>query len=95
MTKVKFFTPLMVAAFVAVGYVSYGAYESQSEDDALLLENVEALARGDVEDVYAWSHDIDCPGLFTGDYQVCQEKGPENSCSKPGAVTCDCEKNCD
>lgn len=44
MTKTKFFAPLMVAAFVAAGYVSYGAYSSQLEDDTLLLENVEALA---------------------------------------------------
>lgn len=43
----NFLTPLAVAAVVAAGYVGYGVYGSQPEDDVLLLENVEALARGD------------------------------------------------
>lgn len=46
--KKKIFVPLMVVAAVAMGYVGYGAYCSQSEDDALLLENVEALASDDL-----------------------------------------------
>lgn len=43
----KIFVPLVAAAVVAMGYVGYGAYNSQSEEDALLLENVEALTRGE------------------------------------------------
>ncbi len=45
----KLFVPLAVAAVVAMGYVSYGAYGPQSEEDALLFENVEALAGNDVD----------------------------------------------
>ena len=44
----KFLVPLAVAAVVAAGYVGYGSYGQHSEDDALLLENVEALASLDV-----------------------------------------------
>ena len=46
--KKMFLVPLAFAAVVAAGYVSYGAYSPQSEEDALLLENVEALTKGDV-----------------------------------------------
>lgn len=45
----KILVPLAFAAVVAMGYVSYGAYGPQSEEDALLFENVEALAGNDVD----------------------------------------------
>lgn len=45
----KLFVPLAVAAVVAMGYVGYGAYGSQSEEDALLVDNVEALASNENE----------------------------------------------
>ena len=93
--KKMFLVPLAFAAVVAAGYVSYGAYSPQSEEEALLLENVEALTKGDAGTEYAWSHDIDCPGWFTGDYQVCQKEGEEGTCSVPGDITCECGKNCD
>lgn len=43
--KKKIFVPLIVAAVVAMSYVGYEYYGSQSEEDALLLDNVEALAK--------------------------------------------------
>ena len=49
---------VIVALFVAAGYVGYGAYRSQSGGDALLLENVEALAQLD----WASGGNSQCPG---------------------------------
>lgn len=46
--KKKVFVSLAFAAVVAMGYVGYGAYSPQSEEEALLLENVEALTGSDV-----------------------------------------------
>ena len=43
----KILVPLAVAAVVAAGYVGYVTYGSQSEEEALLMDNVEALASGD------------------------------------------------
>ena len=54
--KKMFLVPLAFAAVVAAGYVSYGAYSPQSEEDALLLENVEALTKGDVVSPCPWGY---------------------------------------
>ena len=45
MSKKFILSLVMVTAVVAAGYVGYGSYGQQSEKDALLLENVEALAK--------------------------------------------------
>lgn len=54
--KKKIFVPLMVVAAVAMGYVGYGASGSQSEEEALLLENVEALARYEGGNPCPWGY---------------------------------------
>lgn len=48
MNKKFILSLVIVAVFVAAGYVGYGSYGQQSEDDALLFENVEALASFEV-----------------------------------------------
>jgi hypothetical protein len=53
------------------------------------LADVETLA-GEGGTVYKWSNDIDCPGLWNGDYQVCQVDGYQNVCTNPGGRTCTC-----
>lgn len=93
----------MTVLAMVVAVSGMNIYNSQVESknvDHLTLENVEALAgvivgENDMVGSYAWSPEIDCPGWFNGDYQVCQVNGPQAACFVPGAVTCDCEKNCD
>ena len=58
----KLFVPLAIAAVVAMGYMGYGAYSPQSEEEALLLENVEALTKSDDECHYTNGYTA-----FTGD----------------------------
>lgn len=62
--------------------------------DPMLLNNIEALTYDEYPAGYSWSGLIDCPGWFTGDYNVCEEGGPGNPCTDPGAKTCDCGVNC-
>lgn len=57
----KILVPLMVAAVVAVGYVGYGAFGSLAGDDALLLENVEALSK-----IEGCRNTITCYSTFKG-----------------------------
>lgn len=90
---------VIVSICVTLLIAGYNVYSSQIclELPNLLLANVDALANDDeypeAKD-YNWSGDIDCPGWWTGDYRVCQENGPGNTCSAPGAVTCNCGTNC-
>lgn len=83
-------------AICAAAISGYGAFSknAQSDGNNLLMENVEALTEDESTDSYAWSNPIDCPGLWTGDYSVCEKNGPGNSCSSGGDKTCDCGKNC-
>lgn len=92
----KLFVPLAIAAVVAMGYMGYGAYSPQSEEEALLLENVEALTSGDVSSSeLKWSNEIKCVNRDDSEtYRVCEERGPGNSCTPGGSKTCDCGVNC-
>lgn len=57
----KLIVPLAIAAVVAVGYMGYGAYSPQSEEEALLLENVEALTK-----IEGCRNEIICYSTFKG-----------------------------
>lgn len=59
--KKKLFVPLAIAAVVAMGYMGYGAYSPQSEEEALLLENVEALTK-----IEGCRNTITCYSTFKG-----------------------------
>ena len=90
----KIFGIMAIAAVAAAA--SWNFIQSQvPELSDLALVNVQALANGESGDgSLAWSNDIDCKGLGTGSYRVCQRNGPGNSCSEGGATTCDCGRNC-
>lgn len=91
--------------FVALVGLSagYNIYDSEKQDallSDLAIENIEALADGGegggtIGGPYYWSKLHDCPGIGTGDYRACESGGSGNSCSQPGAKTCDCGRNCD
>ena len=91
---------LRVALLVAVVAVAgLGVHKAQAKKTTLsdiMLANVEALSdkEGD-SPKFAWSIYHDCPGFFTGDYQVCEMNGPGNLCPQPGYKTCECGVNCD
>ena len=95
--KILFISAILIGAGITgiSAYSTYKDYKVISENE-LLLENIEVLANGNESSgkKYAWSGDIDCPGLFTGDYEVCEEDGPGEECHEPGAKTCQCGKNC-
>lgn len=93
----KLFGTMAVAAALFAGYNAYNAQNSK-EYSNIVMANVEALAVNNESSstIYKWSNSIDCPGWNTGDYQVCEANGSQNSCSNPGAKTCDCSlNNCD
>ena len=82
---------MAISTSLGIGYQMYNNVEQNKSN--LLSMNIEALANEESSE-YAWSYPIDCPGLSTGDYCVCEENGPGNSCNNPGGKTCDCGKNC-
>ena len=85
---------LIIASVVFAGY-NVSTNQKAEVLSSLAMANVEALADDeDTEIQYMWSDPISCPGLFSGSYCVCQKNGKGNSCSSPGAVTCDCGRNC-
>lgn len=92
-TLVSLFSAMFIGT---TGYVGYQTYQTNMKinESELLLENIEVLANGEASGGYAWSDPIDCTGIGTGDYCVCEEDGPGNSCSSPGSKTCDCGRNC-
>ncbi len=68
---------------------------NKGTDNLLFFENIEAIAQGEGAEYpagYNWSNDIDCPGWFSGSYHVCEENGPGEPCTDPGAKTCQCGK---
>lgn len=89
---------LGIIAFTAITAAASWGYQ-QNQNDIVLSDltqaNIDALATPEGEGGnYAWSKLIDCPGIGTGDYRVCESNGPGNSCSNPGGKTCDCGRNC-
>ena len=91
----KIFYTMAVAAALFAGYSAYNAQNSNELTD-VAFANVEALADNqEVSNmIFKWSDYIDCDGLFTGDYQVCEANGAKNVCNSPGWKTCDCNVNC-
>ena len=86
------------ATIACIGFVLKFSVAEEDPVNTLLLENIEAIAQGEggieYPAGYSWSFDIDCPGWFTGDYNVCEENGPGLPCPDPGAKTCQCGVNC-
>lgn len=100
MKKNFFGIGLIVAIALFAGYTAYNSHGNINLSK-VTLANLEALAGendnggGDENSKkYNWSALHDCQGIGTGDYRVCEENGPGNSCSSPGDKTCDCGRNC-
>lgn len=91
----KVFYAAFAVAILGLATWSYQSFDAKRKYNKLFYENVEALTEPEASGNFKWSTDIDCPGLFTGDYQVCEMNGPQSPCSTPGYKTCECNKNCD
>lgn len=100
--KKKFFGMILVVAVALfAGYTAYNSHKVVKLS-SVTLANLEALAGendnnsgNENSKTYYWSALHDCPGIGTGDYRVCEENGPANSCSTAGEKTCECGRNCD
>lgn len=91
----KLFGIMALAAIAAAANWNFSQNQNEVELSDLALANVQALAGGESGDgSLAWSNNIDCDGIGTGSYRVCQRNGPGNSCSEGGETTCDCGRNC-
>lgn len=84
---------IVLGASIAV-YLSPRFLPLFQSESSLVMSNIECLSINEGGINYKWSHEIDCPGWFTGDYRACVENGPGNECDNPGAKTCECGVNC-
>ena len=100
MKKKLFGIMLVLAVILFAGYTAYNSHGNIKLSN-VTLANLEALAGENDNDCgdenckkYYWSSLHDCQWIGTGDYRVCEENGPANSCSSPGDKTCECGRNC-
>lgn len=97
MKKVLILSCMVVGVFSAIG-INYHAKQKPIAVNPLFMANICALSNseeGETQKEYRWSNDIECPGVWTGDYNVCQVNGYGNICNEPGGVNCTCGENCD
>lgn len=72
--------------FIAIAITSTSWNNKELYSISLL--SIEAIAQSESGDNCKWKL-IDCPGLWTGDYEACLTNGDGNSCSC-GSVSREC-----
>lgn len=80
---------IVVLTFVLSCLVLGKATTSLDRNLDLSLLSIDALGSGESSSGCKWKV-IDCPGLWTGDYEACLSNGDGNSCSC-GSVTRECK----
>lgn len=90
MNKKNYFVAFI--ALTSIGFSSFLSYFTNQKCINILSEiNIESMAKDEVGaggSDCKWKH-LDCPGLWTGDFEACVENGDGNSC-RCGQTTRNC-----
>ena len=73
---------------ISVAALSFYAERSKPKQSDALVSSIESLTQEESSTKCKWKV-IDCPKLFTGDYEVCVVNGDGYACTC-GSVTRDC-----